>query len=342
MANYTLANLVKAQIKLQGEFAANDNRYRIPVVFLMFLRGSQTLFPDYKTLKTSETRAIEANYFKRTAVALGSAFSHNHTGTGGDSGVVSLSWSAKTRTFTMTLKQANTSVWSFQEEFENEIRQCVIDFANGLESTAATYLFNNRSGVNTAAVKGTFNATNDVYAITQSTYGDEAMMITKVVMDINKYQGIKLNIVCDSIAYTTFLKQAAQGASNSTNLSFQFMGIEFIHDASMTAAAAALDATYTKGMWIAVPEGYVACLDWIPVENRRGIETSVNMYGSLRNPVDGLQYATHTYETRSDGTSVNGQVQDVTTETQMGIYVSFNHAPSSVANETPMMAFVLV
>lgn len=343
MANYTLANLVKAQIKLAGEFAQNDTRFRIPAVFQLFLNGSSRFFPDYKQLKTSDTRAVEANYFKRTAVALTTTGrAHNHTGTGGDSGVLALSFTTYSAKFSMTLKQADTSVYSWQEEFNNEIRQKVIDFANGLDTVAVNYLFSNRSGVNPAAVKGTFDTANDAYEITAATFQDEAIMITKVVMDINKYQGQELAIVCDSIAYTTFLKQAAQGASNATNLSFQFMGTTFVHAPQLTALAVALDVTYTKGAWMAVPAGHIACLDWIPVQNRRGVETSVNMYGSLLNPVDRLQYAVHSYEQRADGTSVNGQKQDVLTETELSIDLSFNHAPSSVANETPIQLFALV
>lgn len=343
MANYTLANLVKAQIRLQGEFANNDTRYRIPAVFLSVLKGSATFFPSYKDLKTADSRAIEANYFKRTAAALTTTGrSHSHTGTGGDSGVLSLSWTTYSATFSMTLKQADISTWSFQEELENELRNKFVDFADGLDNVTVNYLFNNRSGVNPAAVKGTFNGTNDAYQITQSTYGTEAMTITKVVMDINKYQGQMLNVYCDSIAYTSFLQQAAQGAQNSTNLQFQFMGTTFIHAPQLTALAAALDATYAKGFWLVAAEGHVACLDWIPTQNRAGVETQVNMYGNLRNPVDGLQYATHSYETRADGTSVNGQKQDVVTQTEVSIDLSFNYAPSSTANETPIQAFALV
>ena len=112
MANYTLANLVKAQIKLTGEFEATDQRYRIPEVFKLFLVGAEQFFPSYKSLKTSDSRSVESNYFKRTAQALAtSGRSHNHTGTGGDSGVLALSWTTYSTTFSMTLKHADPSVY---------------------------------------------------------------------------------------------------------------------------------------------------------------------------------------------------------------------------------------
>ena len=342
MANYTLANLVKAQVKLAGDFASNDQRFRVPAVFKLFLKGSDQFFPNYKELKTSDSRTIEANYFKRTAAALATTgMSHDHTGTGGDSGVLTPSWTNYSATFSMTLKQADTSTFSWQEEFNNEIRNKIIDFADGLDAAASTYLFSNRSGASLGAVKSTFDATNDAYEIPVANK-DEAITITKVVADLNKYQGQVVDVVCDSYSYTEFLKQAAQGAQNATNLSFQFLGTTFVHDASLTAKAVALDATYNKGFWLAVPAGHIGALDWIPVQNRSGVQTSVNMYGNIMNPVDGLRYATHTYEARADGTSVNGQKQDVITQTQLFINIALDHAPSSTANETPIMAFAIV
>lgn len=341
MANYTLANLVKAQIKIAGEFATNDQRYRDPAVFKLYLQGAEQFFPSYKTLKTSDTRQVEANYFKRTAQALvTTGRAHNHTGTGGDSGVLLLSWTTYSTTFSMTLKQADTSIYSWQEEFNNEIRNKVIDFANGLDTIAGAYTFDNRTGVNTASVKGAFDATNDVYEIPVANK-DEVGTIAKIVADVNAYKGA-LDIVCDSYLYSDVLKLANQGAGNATNTSFQFLNMNFVHDPAMGARAVALDATYTKGFGVIIPRGHVACVNWIPTQNRTGVETTVNMYGALLNPVDGLQYAVHSYETRADGTAVNGQKQDVLTETQISIDLSFNHAPDSTADRTPLMAFAIV
>lgn len=342
MANYTLANLVKAQIKMSGEFANNDQRYRIPAVFQLFLNGAEQFFPSYKTLKTSETRVVEANYFKRTAQSLvTTGRSHSHTGTGGDSGILALAWQPYSTTFSMTLKQADTSVYSWQDQFTNEIRNKIIDFANGLDAVAGSYLFSNRSGVNSATVKGTFDATDDVYVI-DGNFKEEVGTIIKLVLDINKYQGQQVDVVCDSLLYSNILKLANQGAGNATNTSFQFAGVNFVHDPLMGARASALDATYVEGFAVAVPRGHIACADWIPIQNRNGVETSVNMYGNILNPIDGLQYAVHSYETRADGTSVNGQKQDVVTQTEISIDLSLHHAPSSVTDETPIYAFAIV
>jgi hypothetical protein len=240
----------------------------------------------------------------------------------------------------MTLKQANNSTATWQEIFNDNLGNKVADFAEGFDDVSSEYLFNNRTGVNSAAVKGSFNATNDVYEITESTFGEEAMSITRVVMDINKYQGGVYDVVCDSISFTTFQKQAAQGANNATNLSFNFQNVEFIHDPALTARAASL--SYTKGFWQAIPRGTVSVLPWIPIQNRQGVETKENRYGTILNPVDGLQYGIHEYSERADGSSVNGQTQDVLTEYQLFIFLAFEKAPLSTATASTIHAFALV
>lgn len=343
MAFYTLTNLVKAQLKLRGEFAANDTRYRKPEIFLFMIASATNFFPNITELRTSEKRDSEASYFVRTAQALiTTGRAHDHTGLSGDTGVMSLSWTTYTTTFATTLKQADSNTYTLQEQFNNNVRQKIIDFADGFDSISSTYLFNNRSGVNVATVKGTFNATDDVYRITQTTYGKQGIHIAKLVMDINAYKQ-KLYVVCDSLSYSDFQEQAAQGAQNSTNQSFQFLNVVFIHDASLGAKAVALNALYVKGFWLVVPEDHVAVVDWIAKQNRQGVvNPGINMYGSLRNPVDGLLYGVHSYQARANGTSRNGEKQDVVNEVEIGIDLAFAVAPSSTANSTPIMAFAFI
>lgn len=342
MANYTTANLVKAQVVLDGAMASQDVRFRSPEVWKLFLKNNENFFPNYKELKTRDDRALEANYFKRSQRALGSARAHNHTGAKGDSGVLTPTFATKSDKFTMSLKQADISVFEAQKELENELFNSIANFMEGLDTLASTTLFSNRSGVNNATANGTFDATNDVFEINDSSYGNQAIQITKMVMDINKYQGTELDIVCDSIAFTRFMYLAAQGVQNATNYSFQFMGVTFVHDPALTALAVALDATYTKGFWQAIPRNTIGALTWIPKQNRLGVETSVNMYSQIVNPFDGEAYAMHTYETRADGSATNGYTQDVTTEFELSLDVALTIAPLSTATETPVLAFALV
>jgi hypothetical protein len=342
MANFATAALAKAQAKLLGAFQRGELRYRVPAVHKLFLENTQFMFPNYQELRTREDRTVEANYFTRTSRSLGSARSHNHTGAQGDSAVLTPSWTIYTDDFVSTLKEADNKIYTLEELHMSKMENVIANFAEGLETAASTYLFSNRSGVNGATAEGTFDATDDTFEITESTNGDRAIQITKMVMDINKYQGVNYKVVCDSIAFNKFQYQAAQGISNATNTSFQFMGVEFIHDPKLTALAAGLVSAYSKGFWLVVPEGSVGALPWIPIQNRMGIDTKENSYGQIINPIDELAYAVHTYEERVDGTSVGGLTQDLKVETQISIDIAYQHAPLSTATESSIMAFALV
>ena len=342
MAIYDLAKQAKAQLKVDGAFAANEMRFRNPEVYKLFLKNTKFMTPDYQSVKSSTDRVIELNYFERTSRSLGSAYSHDHTGAQGDSGVLTPTWTTHEDKFASTLKEANNKIYSLDEMHLNKMENVLANFAEGMETVAHDVAFAGRSGVNVATANGTFDATDDVFQITESTADDLEITITKVAMDANKYQGVPYDIICDSVSWTKFQKQAQQGATNATNTSFQFGGVSFILDPKLDADAAGLVGAYTKGFWIVVPQGSVGALPWIPVQNRDGVEMKEAIYGNIKNPIDGTILATHTYEVRSDGTSLGGQLQDVTVETQIFIEQALVIAPLSVATETPLMAFALV
>lgn len=342
MPNFNTAALAKGQARLIGAYQSNELRFRRPVVHELFLRNTTIMVPDYEGLRTREDRVVETNFFTRQSRSLGSARSHNHTGTQGDSTTFTPTWNTYTDEAVAYLKEADNKIYTSGELMASKLNDVIANFAEGLETEASTFLFSNRTGVNTATVEGAFDATDDVFQITESTNGDRAVQITKIIMDINKYQGIGYSVVCDSVAFNKFEFQANQGSGNSENLSFQFGGVEFIHDPELSAQAAGLVGAYTDGFWIAVPNGSVAALPWIPRQNREGIDTKENMYGSIQNPIDGMQYAVHSYEERVDGTLNGGFTQDLKTETQISVDVAYTTVPLSTATETSLFAFALV
>lgn len=339
MAKYTPSNLVTAQAKLTQKFAASELRFRNPATFLSIAKMSEIMFPDSKVLRTREDRALEAYYKKRTARSLGATRAHNHTGTKGDSDKLTPSWLTYGDKFYLSLKQADNNIFTLDEMLMNEIENSVANFAEGLETAAVDFIYAGRTQVNGAAVEGSFNGVKFAYEITEATNGTRAIQITTTVMDVLKY-GQNVTIYCDSISFNKFRFQAAQGATNATNLSFQFLNTTFIHSPELSAKASA-DA-YTKGYWVVVPDGTAGVLDWIPKQNREGKVTSVNTYGTLINPVDGLTYALHTYEERADESANNGQKQDVITQFELSIDLALEQAPLSVANESTFIAFALV
>ena len=343
MANFSTAALVKAQAKLIGKFNSTELKFRTPEVHKLFIKNSSIMTPDYEALRTREDRTVETNFINRTSRSLGTARSHNHTGSQGDSTTLTPSWSTKSDVFSTSIKLADNKMYDAIELHMSELENSMINFAEGLETVAAAYLFANRSGVNTATVEGAFDAVDDTFEITETTHGDRAIQITKMIMDINKYQNVAYDVVCDSIAFNKFQYQLAQGSSNSTNTSFQFGGVTFIHDSSLSAAAAGLASAYAKGYWIVVPEGTIAALPWIPKQNREGLTFgTIANYGQMMNPIDGLTYATHTYDTAFDGTATGGYTQDVKIETEISLDIAYQHAPLTTATESSLMAFALV
>lgn len=343
MANFATAALVKAQAKLIGAFQSGELRYREPAVHKLFVENTSIMAPDYNQLRTREDRAVETNYFTRTSRSLGTGRSHNHTGAQGDSGLLTPSWTTYNDEFVSYLKEADNKVYSFEEIHMSKMQNAIANFMEGLEAVAAAYLFANRTGVNVATADGTFDATDDTFEIAESTNGSNAIAITKMVMDVNGWQGSAYTIVADSIAYRKFWSQMNQGAGNATNTSFQFGNVRIVHDPTLTASAAGLVSAYSKGYWIVVPQGTIAALPWIPKQNREGVDFgNISMYGQILNPVDGLAYAIHTYKEAADGSSTGGYTQDVKIETEISIDIAYQHSPDSTSTESSLFAFALV
>lgn len=349
MANYVASNLKNAQANIAGAFQAGELRFRDPVVFKSLLANQPLIMEDdYDSLRTREDRDVEINFFNRTSRALGTGRSHTHSGTKGDTTIITPSFATKNDDFYTSLKQADKNKRTLQEMFNNELRNTIANFAEGLEVLASDYLFNNRSGVNGVTQEGTFDATEDVFEIA-SANSDRAIQITRMVMDILKYQGMAFDIYCDSISFNKFEYLRSQGSANSANTEFQFTNgsLSFYHSPDMNANVATLKAgAYTNGFWLAVPKGMAVSLDWIPRQNREGISSTtiggVAEYGNIINPVDGLTYAVHKIWTGADETANNGYTQDVKEDVEVSIDVSFEHAPLTNAGETPIQAFAIV
>ena len=340
MANRTTANLVKAQAKLIGAFQTAELRFRFPATYLALRAMAPIMFPNYDVLRTREDRAVETNFATRSSRALGSARTHNHTGVKGDTSTLTPTWASYTDKFNMSLKQADNSLYNADEQMFQELSNTISNFMEGYETAATAYLFNNRSGVNTATAEGAFDATDDVFEIVEAKES-RAIQITKIAMDANKYSG-GMTVFCDSISYAKFEYQAAQGISNATNLSFQFGGVTFIHSVELGALGAGLVSAYAKGFWIVVPNGMVATLPWIPKQNREGVITKENEYSNILNPIDGENYALHSYETRADDSANNGYTQDVVTQYEISQDLAFTKAPLTTASATPILAYAIV
>jgi len=348
MANYSASALLNAQAKLINRFQSGEMRFTDPVVYKLFLENKDIMFPNYEQLRTDESRAISTYYKVRTSRSTGSARAHNHSGARSDSGTLAPTWATYSDKFLINLKQGGHNVYSYDEMFMHEMENAIINEINSLNTAATAYLVANRTGVNSATLgSGTFfDTVKDVFEIQADAntdwgkFNNRAGSLTQMVMDINNW-GTQYDVICDSIAYSKFQAQANQGSGNDKNLSFNFNGQRFIHATGLYSLAVALDASYNNGFWIAVPKGTIACLPWIPKENRIGVDTKIQRYSSIINPIDNQLYALHEYETAGDGSSVGGQLQDELQQKEVSIDVAFEKAPLSTANATPIFAFAI-
>jgi hypothetical protein len=336
---FTVSDLTAAQARLIAGFQKGEFRTPNNGTFLQYKRNAEIMTPTFNTLRTREDRVLNVYYINRAKRAVGTGRSHNHTGVSGTSGVLTPTWTTINDGFSQTLKQADKNVMEKAEMLASEILNVQMNLITDLEQKAVDHLFANRSGVNVATVEGSFNATKDAFEVTESTNGNRFAQIIDSVMMLNDWTGSKIYF-CDTVAYNKFLFQAAQGAQNATNLSFQFLGNLYIHSYKLSVSAATL--SYTKGFVVCVQDGLIAGLDSIPMQNRQGVVTRLQTYTSILNPLDGINYALHMYEQAANGTSVGGYTQDEITQFEVSLDVAFEKAPLSTANETPLQAFALV
>jgi len=347
MANFVTANLAKYQAKIAQSFNSGELRFRTPAVFNSIRKSTEIMVPSHNQIKNAAKRTTgEINFFNRASRALGNGGETAlHVGAKSDSSVLIPAWTAFDDKFYYSLKQANNSVFELDEMIMNEMTNVFINFTEGLESAAASFLHNGRTGVNAYSRQGTFNAANDVFEIVADTTnvlgtGYRAVQIIKSAIEANKWTGVMLTAYCDTVMYDKLQVLAAQGQNNAQNSSFQFSGVEFLKSVEMDALAVALG--YADGYCVVAPMGTVATLDWIPQQNRDGIITSVSKYGTILAPNVNLALATHSYEANVDENGNNSEKQDVRIETQFFTYLSFNYAPLTTADETPLFAFAFV
>ena len=349
MAVFATADLIKYQAKITGQFQAGELRLRTPDVFNSLRRSTEIMVPSHNEIKNAAKRTTgEVNYFNRVSRSLGTGGEiYNHTGAKGDSSVLVPSWTTYDDKFYYSLKQANSSLYSLDEELMAEMTNINNNFSEGLETAAATFVHSNRSGVNTYTRQGTFFAINDVFEITVGTTsvldtGYRIVQIVKSTMKANKWNESGLVAYCDTIMFDKLQALAANGAGNSINSSFQFSGVEFIKSVELDALAVAVSATYVNGYAVVCEMGTLATMNWIPVQNRQGVVTTVNKYGTLVHPQTGLLLGSHSYEARADESATGGENQDVKIENQFFSSISFNHLPLTTTDETPLLAFALL
>lgn len=328
MANFSPTILAKAQLALSKKFQAPENRFKATPVLSMGL-GNKGLLPGYEDARKRETRSVEENLLIRSKRSTTTSRTHNHSGNRGDSATLPLTWSIFADKFSISMKQLDDNVFSFEQALMQQFENAMMNILTDIETNVVTYLQSERTEVNAATAGGTFDATNDCFEISSST---QFFQIISSMMRQNNYRGL-LDVVVNPLGFIDAEYQKAQGAGNDANLTFQF------GDKTIAESIELADANYTNGaLALVMPKQSFAILPWIPKQNRQGkgdYNSVLGGYGSMMDPFGlGIEFAVHGYTERADTSASNGNTQDDLMQFELSVDIAKVLAPLSTANET--------
>ncbi len=320
MANFDVSNLLTAQTMVADRYKQPEMRMKPAPAFSLLSGNDNFLIVEAATLKTRDDRAIEAHLLSRTKRTSGSGRTYNHTGTIDDSQKVTLTWTTKSDPFTISLKLLDKSVFDFNTVLANKFEQACMNILEDKETEAIAYLRAQRATQQPTLKGGTFSAANDAVEVVAL---DDKKFFQRLrsIMRQNLFSGT-LDVIADSLMAVNAEFLAAQGAGNGTNYGYQFKGMNIAESIELD------DSNYTEGIVLAMPQGSVAALNWIPKQNRTGwgdYNTYTGGYGTFS--FMGYTFAVHGYAARADTSASNGNTQDVTMEFEVSLDSSYNVAP---------------
>lgn len=338
MANFQLSNWVKAQLRLSDAFQSPEMKHKLASIYSVFARQSEFTIEGIRNLKLREDRPQEAYFLTRQKRSTtGSARSFEHTGVDGDSAKIDLTFEEFVDKFSVSLKRTDNNLYDFNDTLNHNLMNAMLNILEDVETAGFTYLDGNKSQVNIATKLGSFETANYVWE-TPSANAEDFFRNNKSMMRQNYYSGGTYNVIGDPSISALAEKQMAQGQGNQTNLGYQFPGIDLVEATEID------DATYTQGISYWTAPNTLAVVDWIPVQNRNGVgsmeyATKDNPYfTSMIHPILGVPVAVHFYKEGADTSGANGSAQDVVWQFEVSVDLSFNHAPLSEANATPILA----
>ncbi|MBS1915667.1 MAG: hypothetical protein JST87_05280 [Bacteroidetes bacterium] len=356
MANYVASNLVAAQAKFIEQFSSPEIRRKQNPALALALKNLSATIPGHQELRKREDRTVYAYLFQKISPGAGTARAARPTGTKGTSIQVGLTWQSIVETFTISMKQGDTNIYSYQEMLMNQMMQAALNIHSRLGTIFLNYLYTNRNQLLTipytgATVQGvTPDNINYNYGVAGADSNFFFQKVKNVMGQLN-HRG-ELDIVADPTAFMKAEVLRAQGTQNATNYTFQFDG------SNVYQTTEVFDSNNTLGTALAMPAGTFAALPWIPKQNREGYgdyESYTGGYGTFVDPLGmtiteldaqgnrvevPLTYAIYAYTQASDDQANNGYYQDQVTTFEVSIDVAPTLAPLSGANESVVNEFV--
>lgn len=329
-----------AQTRLAKKFTAPETREKVLPALKLGLSNSDILIRGANELRTREDRTVTAYALKRQSRTPGSQRSATHTGSSGDSMSMPLTWTTYTDVFSISLKQMDNNIFSWQEGFDQNMLNCILNIHSQIETDFVTFLLAQRTQVvKTATPVGTrvtWNATNFTHEIAA---GDQKQFfqLAKEVLVQNNYNHGTFDVISGGQPYVNASFWAAQGGENAQNTAFQFTGLNINQSVDLT------DSNYGLGVILAMQPGSAALIDWIPKQNRMGhgdFNSYVGGYGSFKDPYGTkLTFAIHAYTLRSDTSGANGVQQDDLLQVEISVDVAQAITPLSTSPESIVFEF---
>lgn len=335
MANFTPSNLVAAQTRLQKKFTAPESREKVLPALKLGLSNSGILIKDANSIRTREDRTVTAYALKRQSRVPASQRTATHTGNSGDSMSMPLSWTTYADSFSISLKELDNNVFSWQEAFDQNVMNCILNIHAQIETDFVTYLLAQRTQVvKTTTPIGnrvTWNAGNYTHEIAADD-SKQFFQLAKQVMAANYYNNGTFDCISGGNTYVNASFWAAQGNENAQNTAFQFTGMNIAYSTDLS------DGNYVNGVSLVMAPGTAALIDWIPKQNRTGYgdyNSYLGGYGSFKDPYgSGLTFAVHAYALRTDTSGLNGVQQDNMMQFEISVDVAQAITPYSTPNES--------
>ena len=329
----TVLQSARAWIKEQDN-KAFELRPVVSNIIEAYLLDREYTIPNLAEIKAATTQTTTAMYFKDKTFTIGSAKSNTPSGEKSGSGTADLTWAVKTFVVDLPAKQYDGNEVTQAKGYAMSLYNAEKTFWSNMESALLAHLVANLSTVNDAdGYGGTFSTNKMVIAAADI---DEFYNIVSPQMQMNDFPQDYLDIH-DTMWLRYSRLYAAQGAGNSTNLSFQFGGFNTYASNKILPASSDYSTHYI------VPKQGIAILDWNNPRNVMGTGAFANgyltTYQSLFFPQ--LTFDVFIKESWGDTTADGGEVQDPTLTLEFALNYSLVTQPFTESGRTAIYKYTV-
>ncbi|MCP5079073.1 MAG: hypothetical protein GY951_13585, partial [Psychromonas sp.] len=226
MANFSESNLQKGMVNVtkalmhKGEFRMPDTAVISSAI------NAIAVNPLTGALRTREDRSVSTYMPVKAAASTATERTHNGSFARNTSIETAVAWNSHVSGFSISDKQLDNNSFSYEDAFQTGFLGAAQDVMAKAETKFIASLVAAKSQVNAGGINGTFipaTHTMDI-ALAQK---DLFFHNLHTNLKVNKYRGTP-TVIVDSLASITAGHQANQGTGNSTNLGYQYMGMNIV------------------------------------------------------------------------------------------------------------------